>query len=359
LAFELPFFSSKTLPLLGLDIGSSSVKLVELTDAGSGVVRLERYAIEPIPRGAVVDGNIDKIDVVADAVKRVWRRAGSRVKNVAMALPASAVITKRIALPGNLREEEMEMQVESEANQYIPFALDEVSLDFQVLGPIPNSPEDVEVLIAASRKEKVEDRMAVAQAAGLTAVVIDVESFAARAALARLVEQLPNRGEGLVIAVFYIGANTTSVTVLLDGEAIYEREQPFGGQQLTADIARAYGISPEEAEHKKRSGDLPANYEADVLKPFIDATATEITRALQFFFTSTPYTRVDQIMLAGGSSVLTGLPEALMDRAQVPTSVISPFKGMELASNLRERQLRLDAPALLTRCGLAMRRFDK
>jgi len=359
LAFELPFFSSKTPPLLGLDIGSSSVKLVELADAGSGVVRLERYGIEPIPRGAVVDGNIDKIDIVADAVKRVWRRAGTRVKNVAMALPASAVITKRIALPGNLREEEMEMQVESEANQYIPFALDEVSLDFQVLGSIPNAPDDVEVLIAASRKEKVEDRMAVAQAAGLTAVVVDVESFAARAALARLVEQLPNRGEGLVIAVFYIGANTTSVTVLLDGEAIYEREQPFGGQQLTADIARAYSISPEDAEHKKRSGDLPANYESDVLKPFIDSTTTEITRALQFFFTSTPYTRVDQIMLAGGSSVLTGLPEALMDRAQVPTSVISPFKGMELASNLRERQLRLDAPALLTPCGLAMRRFDK
>jgi type IV pilus assembly protein PilM len=156
-----------------------------------------------------------------------------------------------------------------------------------------------------------------------------------------------------------VGANTTSVTVLLDGEAIYEREQPFGGQQLTGDIARAYGISAEDAEQKKRNGDLPSNYEADVLKPFIDSTTTEITRALQFFFTSTPYTRVDQIMLAGGSSVITGLPESLMERAQVPTSVISPFKGMELASNLRERQLRLDAPALLTPCGLAMRRFDK
>ena len=274
--------------MLGLDIGSSSVKLVELVDAGGGALRLERYAIEPIPRGAVVDGNLDKIDVVADAVKRVWRRSGTRIKNVAMALPASAVITKRIALPGNLREEEMEMQVESEANQYIPFALDEVSLDFQVLGPIPNAPDDVEVLIAASRKEKVEDRMAVAQAAGLVPIVVDVESFAARAALGRLVEQLPNHGEGLVIAVFYIGANTTSVTVLLDGEAIYEREQPFGGQQLTGDIARAYGISAEDAEQKKRNGDLPANYEAEVLKPFIHSTTTEITRALQFFFTSTP-----------------------------------------------------------------------
>ena len=356
--FELPF-SSRTPPLIGLDIGSSSVKLVELVDVGGGVLRLERYAIEPLPRGAVVDGNIDKIDVVADAVKRAWRRAGCRIKSVAMALPASAVITKRIALPSNLREEELEMQVESEANQYIPFALDEVSLDFQVLGPIPNAPDDVEVLIAASRKEKVEDRMAVAQAAGLKPIVVDVESYAMRSALERLINQLPNSGEGLVIAIFYIGANTTSVTVMHDGEAIYEREQPFGGQQLTADIARAYGVPAEEAELKKRSGDLPANYENEVLRPFIETAATEITRALQFFFTSTPYTRVDQIMLAGGAAVLSGLADALMERAQVPTSVISPFKGMEISSNVREKQLRLDAPALLTPCGLAMRRFDR
>jgi type IV pilus assembly protein PilM len=275
-----------------------------------------------------------------------------------MALPSSAVITKRIALPANLNEEELEVQVESEANQYIPFALDEVSLDFQVLGPVLNSPEEVEVLIAASRKEKVEDRLAVVQEAGLKPIVVDVESYAMRAALGRLIGQLPNRGEGQVIAVFYIGANTTGVTVILDGEAVYEREQPFGGQQLTSDIARAYGIPAEEAEAKKRSGDLPANFEAEVLRPFIETAATEITRALQFFFTSTPFTRVDQLMLCGGSSVLAGLPEALMERAQVPTSVISPFKGMEIAPGVREKQLRLDAPALLTPCGLAMRRFD-
>lgn len=355
--FELPF-SSKTPLLIGLDIGSSSVKLVELSQSLGGNLRLERYAIEPLPRGAMVDGNIDKIDVVAEAVRRACRRVECKVKNVAVALPASAVITKRIALPADLNEEELEIQVESEANQYIPFALDEVSLDFQVLGPVLNSPEEVEVLIAASRKEKVEDRLAAIQEAGLKPIVVDVESYAMRAALARLIGQLPNHGEGQVIAVFYIGANTTGVTVILDGEAVYEREQPFGGQQLTSDIARAYGIPAEEAEAKKRSGDLPANFEAEVLRPFIETAATEITRALQFFFTSTPFTRVDQLMLCGGSSVLTGLPEALMERAQVPTSVISPFKGMEISPNVREKQLRLDAPALLTACGLAMRRFD-
>jgi type IV pilus assembly protein PilM len=358
LAFEWPLLSNKTPPLVGLDIGSSSVKLVELSQSTPGTLRLERYAIEPLPRGAVVDGNFDKIDVVAEAVKRAWRRSGTRIKSVAMALPASAVITKRIALPANLRDDEMEMQVESEANQYIPFALEEVSLDFQVLGPIPNAPDDVEVLIAASRKEKVEDRMAVAQMAGLKPVVIDVESYAMRGALERLIEQLPNRGEGLVIAAFFLGANSTIATVMHDGEAIYERDQTFGGQQLTSDIARAYGISVDEAEQKKRTGDLPANYESDVVRPFVEAAVTEITRALQFFFTSTPYTRIDQIMLAGGSAILPGLADELMERSQVPTSVVSPFKGMELGGGVREKQLRLDAPSLLTPCGLAMRRFD-
>jgi type IV pilus assembly protein PilM len=358
LAFDLPLLSNKTPALVGLDIGSSSVKLVELSQPVPGKFRLERYAIEPLPRGAVVDGNFDKVDVVAESVKRAWRRSGTRIKNVTMALPASAVITKRIALPANLREDEMEMQVESEANQYIPFALDEVSLDFQVLGPIPNAPDDVEVLIAASRKEKVEDRMAVAQIAGLKPMIIDVESYAMRGAIERLIEQMPNRGEGLVIAVFYLGANSTIATVMHDGEAIYERDQPFGGQQLTGDIARAYGISVDDAEQKKRSGDLPASYESDVLRPFVEMAVTEIARALQFFFTSTPYTRIDQIMLAGGSAILAGLADELMERSQVPTAVISPFKGMEIASGVREKQLRLDAPALLTPCGLAMRRFD-
>jgi type IV pilus assembly protein PilM len=352
----MSFFSSSP-PLVGLDIGSSSVKLVELSVAGTAL-RLERYAIELLPRGAVVDGNIDQVDTVAEAIRRCWRRAGCQIKQVAMALPAAAVITKRIALPGNLREQDLELQVESEASQYIPFALDEVSLDFQVLGPVANSPGDVDVLIAASRREKVEDRIAVAQAAGLKPVVMDVESYAMRAAVERLIQQLPNEGQGLAIAVFYIGASSTALTVMHDGEAIYEREQPFGGQQLTGDIARSYGIPAEEAEQKKRAGDLPANYERDVLRPFIDTTITEITRALQFFFTSTPYTRVDQIMLTGGSAVLAGLAETLMERAQVPTVIVSPFKGMDVSSGVRDKLLRLDAPALVTPCGLAMRRFD-
>jgi len=155
-------FNPKLRPLVGVDIGSTSIRMVELVDMGKGVPRIERYAIEPLPRGAVVDGNMSGLDEIVESMQRCWRKLGTRTRNVALALPTAAVITKKITLPANLREQEMEIQVESEANQYLPFALEEVNLDFQVMGPSPTDPEHVEVLLAASRKERIDDRVAVA-----------------------------------------------------------------------------------------------------------------------------------------------------------------------------------------------------
>lgn len=348
----------KNTPLVGLDISTSGVKLVELSQVGKNELRLERFASEPLPRGAVVDGNIENIEQVADAVRRVWKKSGTRAKHVAMGMPPAAVITKKIILSGGMREEELELQVETEASQYIPFALDEVSLDFDLIGPAQNSPEDVEVLLAATRKEKVEDRIAVAEAAGLKPLVMDIESYAARAAVDRLTAQLPKGGQGQIVALIQMGSQVTHISVLLDGQAIYEREQPFGGNQLTQDIMRAYGLSQDEAETKKRAGDLPEGYERDLVEPFLESAAMELTRAVQFFFTSTPYTRIDQIFLAGGCATIPGLAEIVADRTKVSTSVVSPFKGMQLASSIREKQLRSEAPSYLVACGLAMRRFD-
>ena len=225
----------KNQPLIGLDISTSSVKLVELSDSGKGEFRLERFASEPLPRGAVVDGNIENLEQVAEAVRRVWKKSGTRSKQIALGMPPASVITKKIILPGGMTEDQLEVQVESEANQYIPFALDEVSLDFDVIGPVPNAPEDVEVLIAATRKEKVEDRVAVAEAAGLKPMVMDIESYAARSALDRVIAQMPKGGQGQIVALFQIGAQATHVSMLQDGQTIYEREQPFGGNQLTQD----------------------------------------------------------------------------------------------------------------------------
>jgi type IV pilus assembly protein PilM len=351
-------FKRRSQPLLGIDVSESSVKLVELVPGAKAGMRLERYAIEPIERGAIVDGNVEKPEAVADALTRAIRRTGTRTRLAAMALPSSAVIAKRITLPAWLQEEVYEVQVESDASQYIPFSLDEVNLDFQILGPAAQTDEDVEVLLAASRKEKVDDRVAIAEMAGLRPVVIDVEPYAARAAIDHVTGHLPHHGEGMILAVFDIGQSTTSLTVVLNGQTIFEREQTFGGRQLTQDIVRFYGLTLEEAELKKKSGDLPDNYASELLTPFVDQGATEVARSLQFFYTSTPYTRVDRIFLAGGCAVTAGLAEAVAERTQAPTEIMSPFQGMEVAGGIRERQLRLDAPALMVGCGLAMRRFD-
>jgi len=345
-------------PILGVDVSASNVKLVELVPGGKTGMRLERYAIEPIERGAIVDGNVEKPEAVAEALLRAIRRSGSKTRLAAMALPSSAVIAKRITLPAGLPEEDYELQVENEASQYIPFSIDEVNLDFQILGASSQSEEDVEVLLAASRKEKIEDRVAIAEMAGLRPVVIDVEPYAARTSIDHVTRFLPSQGEGMILAVFDIGQNTTNLTVVLNGQTVFEREQSFGGSQLTQDIVRLYGLTLEEAELKKKSGDLPDNYAGELLRPFVEQGASEVARSLQFFFTSTPFTRVDRIFLAGGCAVTAGLAEAVAERTQVPTEIMSPFQGMEVAGGIRERQLRLDAPALMVGCGLAMRRFD-
>ena len=333
--------------------------MVEIEQAGKNLLRVERYVIESLPKDAVTDGNIMNLEAVAESMRRAWKRIGTRTKHVALALPAAAVITKKIIVPAGLREDELETQVETEANQYIPFALDEVNLDYQSLGQAASGPEDIEVLIAASRKEKVEDRVAAAESAGLKALVMDVESFATQSACEMVAQQLPNAGRDQTIAVVDIGASMMHVNVLRNGQSIYLREQTFGGNQLTQEIQRRYSLSSEEAEIAKRQGGLPENYEAEVLQPFMDTLALEVARAIQFFFSSSQFTQVDHILLAGGCAMIPGLDEIVATRSQSSTMIANPFASMALSTRIKPKQLTLDAPALLIACGLAMRRFDK
>ena len=347
----------KHVPMIGLDISSSSAKLVELGRSVNGEYVLERLASEPFEKGWITDGQIEKFDEVVAAVRKLIEKSGTRTRLVVLAMPQSAVITKRINLPAGLRDEELELQVESEANQYIPFSLDEVSLDFCVIGPSLTSSGDIEVLIAASRKERVQDRQGLAEAAGLKPVILDIESHASMLAMSRVVAALPNAGQDALIALFEIGADTTSLKVLREGEMLYDRDQAFGGSQLTTLISRQYGFSFEEAEQKKLAGELPEDYESAILAGFVDSLSQEIGRALKYFFTSTPHHKVHYVMLAGGTATLPGLKDRVTDLTGFASMVVNPFDGMKIGSGVREAKVRKEAPSYLTACGLAMRRF--
>jgi type IV pilus assembly protein PilM len=359
LDFLRGLFQAKSPPLIGVDISSSSIKMVELSDDGKGGLQLERYHIEPLPKDAVSEGNVNNLDAVAESLRSGWKRMGTRVKNLALALPTAAVITKKITVPAGQREDELEVQVETEANQYIPFALDEVNLDFCVLGHSPGNAEELEVLIAASRKDKVEDRVATAEASGLRAIVMDVESFATQTAF-ELIErqQLPNAGVDQTIAIVDVGTNLTNVNVVRNDVSVYMREAPFGGNQLTQVICSRYSLTVQEAEAAKRAGGLPEGYEQEVLRPFSDTLALEVARALQFFYTSTKYSQVDHVILCGGCAAIPGIDQIVQQRTQVNTLVANPFKGMSCSSRVNPRHLAFDAPSLVVACGLALRRLD-
>jgi type IV pilus assembly protein PilM len=350
-------FKPKKPPVVGLDISSTAIKLLELGKSGDRL-RVESYAVEPLPPNSVIEKNIADVEAVGEAIKRAAKRSGSRTKFAAAAVAGSAVITKTIAMPATLTEEDMEQQIQLEADQYIPYPLEEVNLDFEVLGPTENDPERVDVLLAASRSENVDVRVAAIELAGLKAKIIDVEAYAMENAFSMLAPQLPEQGIDQTIAVVDVGATMTTLNVMHDLKTIYTREQVFGGKQLTEEIQRRYGLSYEEAGMAKRQGGLPDNYVPEVLEPFKDAMAQQVSRSLQFFFSSSHYSNVDHIVLAGGSAMIPGIDEMIADKLGVHTSIANPFANMTLASRVKAQSLSNDAPALMIACGLAMRSFD-
>ncbi len=350
-------FKPKSPPVIGLDISSTAVKLLELGRSGDKI-RVESYAVEPLPANSVVEKSISDVEAVGDAIKRAMKRSGTRCKHAAAAVAGSAVITKTISMPSNLTDDEMEQDIQNEADQYIPYPLEEVNLDFEVLGQSENDPDRVEVLLAASRSENVDVRVAAIELAGLKARVMDVEAYAMENVFQMLAPTMPDQGIDQTIAIIDVGATMTTLNVLHDLKTIYTREQVFGGKQLTEEIQRRYGLSYEEAGMAKRQGGLPDNYVPEVLEPFKEAMTQQVSRSLQFFFSSSQYSNVDHIILAGGSAMLPGIDEMIANKLGVHTSVANPFTNMTIASRVKAQSLSNDASSLVIACGLAMRTFD-
>ncbi len=357
--------------LLGIDISSTSVKVVELSQSDKGYT-VESLAVEPLPANAVTEKNIQDVEAVGDTLVKALKKSGTKCKLAALAVPGSSVITKVITMPAGLSDSEMETQIELEADQYIPYPLEEINLDFQVLGETAGNPDTVDVLLAASRSENVEMRTAVAEMAGLTAKIVDVEAYTIEKATSLLVpeeasvdaddgdefEEDTDGASTFVIAVLDVGATMTSLNVIENGELIYTREQAFGGKQLTEEIMRRYGLAYEEAGRLKKVGGLPDNYIPEVLEPFKENMAQQVSRFLQFFYTAGQHESVDMIALAGGCASIPGIDELINSQLGIDTVIANPFGDMNLSSKVNSQALSNDAPALMIACGLAMRSFD-
>jgi type IV pilus assembly protein PilM len=345
-------------PLVGVDISSTAVKLLQLSRSGSGAgYRVEHYAVEPLPPTAVVEKNIVEVEAVGDAIRRAMSRSGSRARHAAAAVAGSAVITRVIPMAADLDEDDLESQIELEAANYVPYPIEEVNLDFEVLGPMPGNPEMVQVLLAASRAENVETRASALELGGLTPRVMDVEAFAVENAFALLADGLNLRRDGLA-ALVDVGATMTTLNILRNGRSLYSREQVFGGKQLTDEVMRRYGLSYEEAGLAKRQGGLPESYEVEVLEPFKEALVQQISRLLQFFYAGSEFNRVDQVVLAGGCASIPGMAAMVEEQLGVPTAVANPLAHMTLGPRVQAHALAQDAPALMIACGLALRSFD-
>ena len=342
--------------MIGLDISSSAVKLIELSRSGDGY-KVEAYRVLPLPPNTVIEKNIADIDALAEAIQTTVKRSGTKLKDTVVAVSDSSVITKEIELPAGLTDLQMEMQIEAEADQYIPYPMEEVAFDFDVIGPVENNPDLVRVLLAACRQENVEHRRQALEMAGLQPKVIDVEGFAIERAYKLLEGQVDQVGDQ-VVAIADIGATMFSFTVLVDGKTIYTREQLFGGKQLTEEIQRRYGLSWDEAGEAKRKGGLPEDYETEVLAPFKEALIQHITRSLQFFYSSSHFNYVDQLFLAGGVCALEGLVDEVEQTIGLPTVVANPLLNMQISKSINASALANDAPALLLAIGFAMRSFE-
>lgn len=343
-------------PIIGVDISSTAVKLLQLSRQGNRY-RVEHYAVEPLPPNAVVEKNIVEVEAVGEAIRRAVSRSGSKAKHAAAAVAGSAVITKTIPMPADLDEDDMESQVELEAVNYIPYPIEEVNLDFEVLGPMPGNTEMVQVLLAASRSENVELRASALELGGLTAKVIDVEAFAVENAFSMIAGTLSMPSDG-VVALVDVGATMTTLIVLRNGRSLYSREQVFGGKQLTDEVMRRYGLSYEEAGLAKRQGGLPESYEVEVLEPFKEAMVQQVSRLLQFFYAGSDFNRVDQVVLAGGCAAIPGVADMVEEQLGVQTILANPLAQMTLGPRVQAHALAQDAPALMIACGLALRSFD-
>lgn len=343
--------------MVGIDIGSHSIKAVLLREIESGF-RLEALAIEPMPKGAMSERTIQDIEAIGNVITKLKRKLPKSLKNAAVAVSGQTVITKVIFMDVSLSDAELESQIEIEADSLIPYPLDEVSLDFEKLSTNEADPSKMNVLLSAARTESVEARVGALEEANLDTKIVDVESYALSRSMDVYYQQLPGDAFNKCVAVVDIGAVLMLVSVVQAGETIYTRDQVFGGDQYTNSIVNYYNKGFDEAEIGKTSGDLPPNYTFEVLAPFQTALLQQVRRAVQMFLTTSGKEQIDYIVLTGGTSMIKGLDRLLIEELGIHSVVAEPFANMEISPKVDRNVMQRHRTQFAIATGLALRSFS-
>lgn len=355
----LGFLDVPNKPIVGVDISASTIKMVELSQKRNGALVLENYTIEPTPKDVFNDEGIAKLEELSIAIEKAYKRLGAKHKNVAICLPTNNVIIKKLPFPEDLEEDDLEDEVLSEATQMIPFPIEEVNVDWCILGPNLANQEQNDVLICAARKDRITEYLAACEKASISVHIVDIEQFAHQRALETFSSSIPDF-DNKVIALVDAGSSILTISVYSEDKSIFNKEVSFGSSQLTESIVQMYGCSPDQAEEAKRQdGEGLDNYYDQVLNPFLESMSMEINRALQFFLTQASVESIDLIILSGGCATFKNVDEVVSNLTQIPTMIINPFADMELGSKLRNKPIEKEAPLLLTATGLALRRFEQ
>ncbi|WP_261843541.1 pilus assembly protein PilM [Aliamphritea ceti] len=351
----LSFLKKQEKGWVGVDIGTSSVKMVALSKRGADL-RVDAYAIVPLPPTAVIDNSIQDVGQVSEMIERGLKICNKPLNQAVTAVPSSAVISKTIELSDSFTEFDLEEQIKIEADRFIPYPLDEVALDFEIIRPSPSTPGLNEILLVACRNNDVEKREDAINSADLNCQVVDVDSFCIERVYPLLA--LDDADNQALIGLVDIGAATLTLNVFKNNQIVYSREQAFGGNDLSHLLQQHAGVNPADIDHQLRSGELGLELMETVVLPFRSTISQQISRALQFFYSSGAHNQLTKLCLQGGGVTIEGLADIVAEEVGVATELANPFAGMDIDSKINPARLAHDAPSLVKACGMSLRSFE-
>lgn len=356
-------FSPKSVPLIGVDVAATAIRMVELSHVKTGF-RLDRFAIEPLQDGVVTDGTVIRADDLAEAIRRCHEKLRSRIRTVAIALPTESVFIKRLIMNPDFREDELEEEVATRLSALMLIDPSDINIDFQAMDPMlgegglpPQDESQLDVLAMAVKRTKIDERLIPIETAGLRVIKVDAETLAIHTVLDEMFSRRGQSMDNKNHAVVEFGKRMTRLLVLRNGEVIYTRDIAFGTDQLMSDVVMRFGVNEENAnemvfgESKK-----PEGFEG-IIKLHVESGTQEVQRAMQLFMTSTAHIGVDAILLHGEGCAVGKMAESIGEALATSCSILDPLEGLELGPAASGASA--NSAILVVACGLAYRRFDK